>query len=338
MALPWLSLATWHQTAIRPLLQGRLHRSNTCFWWPMVTPFVAWKKCGICVLVTSCHKPEHWNGVELQMSFQTSEGEKHQPCAEESVFRFDQIRSNKYDCVINSTIVNIHIYQKGAIYGWYRGVPENLVFQIPNKSHIIYHHFPAICHFFWGCEEHRTACLAVSGVSGQAGAGKKPPHSAWLPRKAHTWGCVGEYMAFMWLLYGNCMFMGFVWVGFGFSYGFYMAFLWVFKWLLHGFSMGFKWFCNYVYIYIYSFTWLLYGFTWLSCGFIKSYMVLNLNCSYMLIWFYMCYVVLYAIIWGVILLLYAFYIVLLWIPWWFNQQKWRLGIKPTKYEWDLTGI
>ena len=336
MALPWLSLATWHQTAIRPLLQGRLHRSNTCFWWPMVTPFVAWKKCGICVLVTSCHKPEHWNGVEIQMSFQTSEGEKHQPCAEESVFRFDQIRSNKYDCVINSTIVNIHIYQKGAIYGWYRGVPENLVFQIPNKSHIIYHHFPAICHFFWGCEEHWTACLAVSGVSGQARAGKKPPHSACQERPIHgdvwenTWLVCGFYMGIvcLWVLYGLDMafHMAFIWLSYGFLNGSYMVSLWV----LNG--------CVIMCIYIYSFTWLLYGFTWLSCGFIKSYMVLNLNCSYMLIWFYMCYVVLYAIIWGVILLLYAFYIVLLWIPWWFNQQKWRLGIKPTKYEWDLTGI
>ena len=262
MALPWLSLATWHQTAIRPLLQGRLHRSNTCFWWPMVTPFVAWKKCGICVLVTSCHKPEHWNGVEIQMSFQTSEGEKHQPCAEESVFRFDQIRSNKYDCVINSTIVNIHIYQKGAIYGWYRGVPENLVFQIPNKSHIIYHHFPAICHFFWGCEEHRTACLAVSGVSGQARAGKKPPHSACQERPIHgdvwenTWLLCGFYMRIvcLWVLYvlDMAFYMAFIWLSYGFLNGSYMVSLWV----LNGCVIM----CIYIYIVLHGCCMVLHGF------------------------------------------------------------------------------
>ena len=79
---------------------------------------------------------------------------------------------------------------------------------------------------------------------------------------------------------------------------FYMAFMWFYK-VLYGFK--FK-----LFLYAYMILYVLCGFT----------------CHYM----------------GGYIALYAFYIVLLWIPWWFNQQKWRLGIKPTKYEWDLTGF
>ena len=127
------------------------------------------------------------------MSFQTREGQKHQSCAEKSALRSDQIRSNKDDCIINSTIMNIHIYQ---YMGNKMGV-SGVEFGIPKNS------WPPCLVFFFFC---------------QAWAGLKTQRAAWLAKRGLYMGYVGECMAFVYLC------VAFTWYIMGFVYGFVNCF------------------------------------------------------------------------------------------------------------------